>query len=702
MKRSLYLSILVIMVSCQNNRINYPFTKKVDKVDEYFGVKVPDPYFWLECDTCQDVKKWVEEQNKVTFEYLKRIPFREKLKERLTKLLNYPRMSVPFKKGKYYFYFKNNGLQNQSVLYMTDDLNKEGKVLLDPNQLSADGTISLSNYLISPDGNILVYSISKAGSDWNEIYFKDIKSGKILPDTIKWVKFSGLAWFNDGIFYSGYDKPEKGKELMQSNKFHKLFYHRLGNKQSEDVVVLENSDDPQQNFYAVATSDDKILCIYEEKAQHLGNALSIMDLNKTKPYIQKVVNDFDYEYSVIDRKDNFIYLKTNYQADNYKIIRTSINNFGNFETIIPETQEVIKSARITKNNIVVNYMKDAHSILKVFDLQGNFLYDISLPAIGSVTSISSNNEDTVVFFDFSSFNYPSTIYKYDLKNNKLEIVYKPQIVEFNTDDYVVKQVFYKSKDGTKIPMFIVHKKDIQLNGKNPTILYGYGGFNISLMPTFSSTRIAWLEQGGIYAVANLRGGGEYGKKWHLAGTKLNKQNVFDDFIAAAEYLINNKYTSPNYLAIQGASNGGLLVGAVTNQRPELFRVALPAVGVMDMLRFHKFTIGWSWVTDYGSSDNKEEFEALIKYSPLHNIKEGIEYPSILVTTADHDDRVVPAHSFKYIATLQEKYKGNRPMLIRIETQAGHGAGKPTSKIIEETADIYSFTFYEMNITPKFK
>jgi prolyl oligopeptidase len=699
MKNIILPAFFLILYSCNFEKIKYPITKKVDVVDDYFGTKVADPYRWLECDTCKDVKEWIEAQNKVTFNYLNKIPFRDSLKKRITQLYDYQKQTGFYKKGKYFFYFKNDGLQNQSVLYVTEDIQQSGKILINPNELSKDGTISLTNYSISPDGKLIAYSLSKAGSDWNEIYFKEIETDKILSDTIKWVKFSGIVWFQDGILYSGYEPPKKGMELSQSNQYHKLYYHRLGNKQKDDVVVLENPNEPLQNFYAYLTSDDKIVIINEYKTGQIGNALHYIDLTKTKPLIQNIFNTYNIQYQVIDHINNYLYIKTNYEANNYKIIRYSLIN-KKIETIINETKDVIKDAVLTNQFLIVNYMQDARSVIKVFTLNGQYLYDIKLPTLGTVNNISASVLDSILFYDFTSFNYPTSIFMFNTSNKEQKLIFKPNIKNFDEKDYEVKQVFYNSKDGTKVPMFIVHKKNIELNGKNPTILYGYGGFNISLTPSFSSVRLAWLEQGGIYAVANLRGGGEYGKLWHLAGTKLKKQNVFDDFIAAAEYLIKENYTSPNFLAIQGGSNGGLLVAAVMNQRPELFRVALPAVGVMDMLRFHKFTIGWRWVTDYGSSENKEEFEALYKYSPIHNIKENIEYPSTLVTTADHDDRVVPAHSFKYIATLQEKYKGNRPMLIRIETKAGHGSGKPTSKIIEEITDIYAFTFYEMGIKLK--
>ncbi len=698
----LFILMMIGMTSCNYEKgLTYPQTKKVDTVDTYFGVKVPDPYRWLENDTSAEVKAWVEAQNKVTFTYLNQIPFRQALKDRLTRLFNYPKQTAPFRKGNYYFYYRNDGLQNQSVLYITTDISKPGKILLDPNTLSNNGTVSLSNLAISPDTKILAYAISKAGSDWNEIYFKDIETGKLLPDTLKWVKFSGIAWFQNGIFYSGYSTPQKGKELSQSNLYHKLFYHRLGNAQSQDVTVLEKTTSPYQNFYASETSDNQILCIYEEKAGELGNALHIMNLNQTKPVIQTLFNTYNVQYEIIEHIDDYLYIKTNKDANNYQIIRLSIKQPDKIETIIPENKDVIAGVAIMNRHLIVTYMKDAHSILNVYDLQGKFLHTIELPCLGTVNSFNCEPTDTIAFYDFTSFNYPTTIFKYNIQTGKSTLWFKPKL-DFNENDYEVKQVFYESKDKTSIPMFIVYKKGLTLNGQNPTLLYGYGGFNISVTPSFSTSRVLWLEQGGVLAIANLRGGGEYGERWHLAGTKLKKQNVFDDFIAAAEYLIAQKYTSPEYLAIQGGSNGGLLVGAVVNQRPELFKVALPAVGVMDMLRFHKFTIGWSWVSDYGSSDNKEEFEALYRYSPLHNIKENVNEPAILVTTADHDDRVVPAHSFKYIATLQEKYKGKNPVLIRIETQAGHGGGKPTDKIIEEAVDIYAFTFYNMNITPTTK
>lgn len=682
-------------MSCRSKKIKYPVTKKEDISEIHFGIKVEDPYRWLENDTSSEVKKWIQQQNKVTFEFLNNIPQRKKIKERLTELVNYERKSTPFKKGKYYFYFKNTGLQNQSVLYFTDNLSKEGNILIDPNKLSEDGTVSLANLKISPDGKYIAYSLSQSGSDWQTICFKNIETGEQLKDTLTNIKFSGIVWFENGIFYSGYDQQYKSAKYTRENKYQKLFYHKIGNKQSEDVVVLENTEDPYTNFYGYTNSCDNILCINEEKAGLKGNALKIIDLNLPKLFIKTIIPHYDYDYKVIERINDWIYAITNENAPKYCIVKINLNTLER-KIVIPENNDVLSDAIIVKDKILVKYLHNAYSILKVFDINGSYLDEINLPCIGTVSSLNGNLNDSIVFYDFSSFNYPPVIFKLNIHTLKSEILFKTNIKNFDPENYLVKQEFYKSKDGTLVPMFIVHKRDIELNGKNPALLYGYGGFNISLTPSFSAFRLFWLEIGGIYAVANLRGGGEFGEEWHKAGIKHNKQNTFDDFIAAAEYLIGNKYTSPEFLAIQGGSNGGLLVGAVVNQRPDLFKVALPAVGVMDMLRFHKFTIGWSWITDYGNPDNEEDFKYIYKYSPLHNIKENTNYPAIFVTTADHDDRVVPAHSFKYIATLQEKCKGNNPVLIRIETKAGHGAGKPITKTIEEQTDIYSFTIYNIN------
>ncbi|MCX7954001.1 MAG: prolyl oligopeptidase family serine peptidase [Bacteroidales bacterium] len=693
------LIVLFAFMNCNSIKIEYPYTKKQNIVEEHFGIKVEDPYRWLENDSSAEVKQWIEAQNKVTFDYLNNIPFRKKIKERLTELVNYERRTIPIKKGKYYVYFKNRGLQNQSVLYITTNLDNEGTVLIDPNKLSEDGTISISAIKMSPDCKYIAYSISQSGSDWQTICFKNIENGQQLKDTLVNVKFSSIAWYDNGIFYSGYSQVNNVGKYTNENKFQKLFYHKIGNKQSDDVIVLENTNDPYINFYAYTNSDDNILCIHEEKAGFKGNALKIIDLNLPKLFIKTIIPNYEYEYKVIERINDWIYVLTNENAPKYSLIKININTLER-KTIIPQSNDVISNALIAKNKIIVKYLHNAYSILNVFDLDGNKIKELTLPCIGNVSSLSGNLNDTIIFYEFSSFNYPPTIFKLNVNTLKQEVLFETKIKDFIPEKYIVKQDFYKSKDGTLIPIFIIHKKNINLDGTNPTILYGYGGFNVSLTPSFSATRLFWLEIGGIYAVANLRGGGEFGEEWHLAGTKLNKQNTFDDFISAAEYLIQNKYTSPNCLAIQGASNGGLLVGVVVNQRPDLFKVAIPSVGVMDMLRFHKFTIGWSWITDYGNPDNEKEFKYIYKYSPLHNIKENTNYPAILVTTADHDDRVVPAHSFKYIATLQEKCKGSNPALIRIETKAGHGAGKSLTKIIEEQTDIFSFILF--NINPKIK
>lgn len=700
----LIVSSIMLISGCneKQNSLQYPISKKVDTIDNYFGTKVPDPYRWLENDTAADVAEWVKAENKVTFDYLNQIPFREKMKERLTSVWNFPKQSAPFKKGDKFFCYKNNGLQNQSILYIMNSLTDSARVLLDPNTLSDDGTVSLASMDISPDGKFLAYAVARGGSDWNEIYFLNIETRQLLEDHLNWVKFSGIGWFKDGIYYSGYTPPAKGKELSQKNEYHKLYYHKLGTEQNADKIIIEDKKEPLRNFYASVTEDQKYLIISEENAGSLGNALHVYDLLKSNSKIITIVPGFDSEFGVVDNIDSELFIRTNLNAKKYKLIKVNVNepDITKATEILPETNDVLSNISFCGNTIVATYMKDAHSEIKIYDYSGKFLNNLTLPALGTVNTFNSGKNDAEAFYDFTSYNYPTTVFQYDYKTGESKEFFKPAI-DFDGSAYEVKQVFYESKDKTKISMFIVSKKGVELDGKNPTLLYGYGGFNISLTPGFSTSRILWLENGGIYAVANLRGGGEYGEEWHLAGTKLKKQNVFDDFISAAEYLINEKYTSPDYLAIQGGSNGGLLVGAVANQRPDLFKVALPAVGVMDMLRYHKFTIGWSWVTDYGNSDNKEEFEYIYKYSPIHNIKENVEYPAIMVTTADHDDRVVPAHSFKYIATLQEKYKGSNPVLIRIETSAGHGAGKPTSKQIDEAVDIYSFIFKNMGITPKY-
>ncbi|MEJ5266749.1 MAG: prolyl oligopeptidase family serine peptidase [Bacteroidales bacterium] len=712
MKNLIYLAFVffLLLSACKNKKdamadfeLKYPETKRDSIYDEYFGIKVHDPYRWLEDDNSPETEEWVKAQNELTFSYLERIPYRQKIRDRLTKLWDYPKMSPPVNiKGKYFF-FKNDGLQNQSVLYYMDKIKGTEKVVVDPNQLSKDGTVALSTFSVSDDGKYIAYAISKAGSDWSEIYVKEIETGKLLNDKIEWIKFSGIAWYNDGFFYSRYPAPGKEGKLSAINQNSKIYYHKLGTKQDADVLIYEDRNNPDISF-SPATSDSKKYLIIYAHLSTSGNALYLKDLSKNVDKTVKIVDSFDNDFTVIDEIGNKLYILTNFNAPKYKIIELDLSkpNINFAKDFIPESNDVLQSATFIGGKFILNYTKDAYSKIKIYDSKGKYLYDLDNNEIGTISGFDGEKEDTKTFYLFTSFTNPSTIYMYDINKNKSTVYQKPK-VDFNPEQYITKQVFYKSKDGTKIPMFIVHKKGINLDGNNPTILYGYGGFNIQLTPYFSVSRIVWLEQGGIVAIANLRGGGEYGEEWHKAGTLMNKKNVFYDFIAAAEYLINEKYTSAKRLAIQGGSNGGLLVGSVLNMRPDLFAVALPAVGVMDMLRYHKFTIGRFWATDYGTSEDcKEMFEYLYSYSPYHNIRNDVEYPAVLVTTADHDDRVVPAHSFKYIAQLQYMNKGTKPTFIRIETQAGHGAGKPTAKIIDEIADIYAFTFYNMNFTPLYK
>jgi len=700
MKKFTYLLIfisIIAMYSCKNQkRIEYPKTRKTDQKDNYFSTTVADPYRWLEDDNSKETEEWVKAQDSVTFDYLSKIPYRDKIKKRLTEIWNYTKLSSPFKRGHHYFYFKNDGLQNQSVLYIQETLDGPAKVFLDPNKLSADGTVALAGLDVSKDGKYFAYSIARSGSDWNEIFVKDINTGKNLSDHLFWVKFSGISFYKDGFFYSRYDKPAENALLTKSNEFQKVYYHKIGTEQSKDKLIFQNLNNPKRMYGASVTEDERYLCISESEATD-GNALYIKDFSKRNSKFKKIAEGFNYDYNIVGNIKNKFFIVTNFEAPRYKLISIDVNT-NKRKDIIPERKDVLKNCSIIAGKLVTSYMKDAHSVIKVYNIDGSFDYDIKLPGIGSCGGLNGKKDEDIAFYTYSSFTTPAIIYKYNFKTKETELYNKPD-VKFDPSKYTTKQVFYKSKDGTKIPMFLTYKKGLKLNGKNPTLLYGYGGFNISLTPGFSARRVIWIENGGIFAIANLRGGGEYGEEWHKAGTKLNKQNVFDDCIAAAEYLIKNKYTSPEKLVLKGGSNGGLLVGAVINQRPDLFRVAIPEVGVMDMLRYHKFTIGWAWAGDYGTSEDSIQFNNLIKYSPIHNIKENIEYPSVLVTTADHDDRVVPAHSFKYIATLQEKYKGNNPVLIRIETKAGHGGGMPVSKQIDEYTDIWSFIFYNLGINP---
>ncbi|MEW6006257.1 MAG: prolyl oligopeptidase family serine peptidase [Stygiobacter sp.] len=698
-----FISFLIITISFSisfSQTLNYPKAKKVDQVDDYHGTKVADPYRWLEDNNSDETKAWIEAENKITQDYLSKIPYREKLKKRLTELWNYEKYSAPQKVGDYYVFSKNDGLQEQSVVYIQKGLNGKAEVLLDPNKLSNDGSVSLAGLFFSNDHKYLSYGISKGGSDWREFYVMDIASKKLTDDVIKFSKFSGNAWYKDGFFYSRYAEPKIGEELKQKNEFQKLYYHKLGTPQNEDKLILEDNDNPKRGFGAEVTDDEKYLIISVWEGSSSENMIWYKNL-ETNGNVIKLIDNPDARYSFIDNFNDKLLILTNYNAPNNRVVLIDLNNpqKSNWQTLIPEGKDVIQNISHVGGKLIVTYLKDATSKVTVFSEEGNYLYDIKLPGIGNVSGFGGKHSDQETFYTFTSFTYPPTIYKYDVKNNK-STLFRESKVKFRPKDYETKQIFYESKDGTKIPLFIVHKKGLKLNGENPTLLYAYGGFNISMQPNFSAGRIPLLENGVVYAMACLRGGGEYGEIWHQAGMLKNKQNVFDDFIAAAEYLIKNKYTNPNKLAIQGGSNGGLLIGATINQRPELFKVAFPQVGVMDMLRFHKFTIGWAWVPEYGSSDNPEQFKFLYAYSPLHNIKEGVNYPAIMVTTADHDDRVFPAHSFKYAATLQEKASGKNPILIRIETKVGHGAGTSTSKSIELLTDLYSFMFYNMGITPK--
>lgn len=687
--------LLIVVVTCSKNHPKYPKTKRVDVVDTYFGVKVHDPYRWLENDSSNEVAQWVKEENSVTNEYLSKIPFREKIRNRLIELNNFSKMSTPFKQGGKYFFYKKDPKQNQSVLYILETLTSEPRVILDPNTMSTDGTVAVSSVSVSHDGKYMAYAISDGGSDWNKIKVKDLVTGNDIQDELNWVKFSNISWFKDGFYYCRYDAPKGGSSLVDVNRNQKVCYHKLGNPQDKDEIILADSEMPQLMYSTQVTTNEKYLIIYEAEST-FGNSLYIKNLTRNDVII-KLTTGYEFEYQVLDDVNDNIIVRTNYRAPKYKLIKINVNtlDIGNWRDILPEKKDVLESCYLIGGKIVANYIVDAKSKVEVYDINGEKVNQIDFPAHGKFNGINGDQNDSLAFYSFSSFTVPTVVYKYNINTNKSTEYFKPAI-NFNFDDYEVKQVFYKSKDETEVPMFIVFKKGIELNGKNPTLLYGYGGFNISLLPNFSVNRLLWLENGGIYAQANIRGGGEYGENWYKSGTKLNKQNVFDDFTAAAEYLIKERYTSPRKLAIEGASNGGLLIGAVVNQHPELFKVALPEVGVMDMIRFDKFTIGSAWINDFGSSSDSIQFVNLYKFSPLHNVRSGVRYPAIMVLTADRDDRVVPAHSYKYIATVQDKQRHSRnPSIIRIQTRAGHGAGTPTSIQIDEAADIYSFTFFNL-------
>ena len=698
-------SLLLLLPFYAIAQVQYPVSSKGEVVDDYHGTKVADPYRWLEDDWSNETKEWVTNQNKVTINYLDQISYRKEWQTRLEDINNYPKYSSPSRKNEYFYYSKNDGLQNQSVLYRQKGLAGKPELVLDPNKFSAEGTTSLAAFSISKNGKYAVVGKSAGGSDWRTFFVMDLTTKKYLKDSLAWVKVSGASWQGDGFYYSRYPAPETGKELSTKNENHQVFYHKVGTSQDKDVLIYEDKENPQR-FHGVFTDKSEryvFLNISDRGKGKEGNSLWYFDNKsadkKFKPVIKEVGN---YQYSFVEEVNGQFLLQTNDGAKNRKIVLVDPLNPApaNWKTVIEEKEENMSSVTATGNKLFITYMKDVTSRVYQYDLNGKFEREVKLPALGTVSGFGGEREDKFTFYTFTSFTFPPTIYKYDIATGQSTVFRKPE-VKFNPEEYETQQVFYPSKDGTKIPMFIVYKKGMQLNGRNPTILYGYGGFNISTTPSFSPARIAWLEQGGIYCLANLRGGSEYGEKWHEAGMRFKKQNVFDDFIAAGEYLVEKQYTSNDYLAIQGGSNGGLLVGAVINQQPKLFKVAIPQVGVMDMLRFHKFTIGWNWIAEYGSSDNPDDFKNLFAYSPIHNIKSGLNYPATLITTADHDDRVVPAHSFKYAATLQEHYKGENPVLIRIDVNSGHGASN-LKKALETTADIYSFTFYNMGLTPDFK
>jgi prolyl oligopeptidase len=699
------LAILALTGTLAAQVLQYPTTRTVDHVDVYHGTKVPDPYRWLEDDTAPETAQWVEAQNKVTFAYLEKIPYRAQLVTRLKSLFDYAKFGMPQRRGETYFFSKNDGLQNQSVYYIQQGLNGVPEVFIDPNTWSEDGTVRLTAFAPSRDGKLVAYGVSRSGSDWQEYRVMDVAARKPTSDRVEWVKVSSIAWRGNGFYYSRYPQPAKGKELSSINEDHQVYYHRLGTPQSADQLVFRDPKNPQR-FHTLDTTEDErfaVLNVSDRGTGKQGNALFVMDLSKPGAAFTPLIPDItDDTYAVLESVRGELLVFTDNRAPNGRVVRINPVNPApaNWTVILAEKPDTIDSIAVAGGKVIATYMKDVASKAYVHSLEGQLENEIALPGLGSVSGFNGRMDDTNLFYTYSSFNYPSTIFRYDVAARKSAVFRAPVIPGLDVNQYETKQVFVTSKDGTRVPMFLVHRRGLALDGNNPTLMYGYGGFNIATTPGFNSLRIALLEQGFVYASVNMRGGSEYGEAWHDAGTKTKKQNVFDDFIAGAEWLIANKYTNPSKLAAQGGSNGGLLVGAVINQRPELFRAAIPQVGVMDMLRFHRFTIGWNWIADYGSSDNAEEFKALYAYSPLHNIKAGVKYPATLITTADHDDRVVPAHSFKYAATLQKAANRDNPVLIRIDTKSGHGASNVT-KQIEATADIYAFLMHNLGVTPKF-
>ena len=692
------MSIIAGQAMAQQPGITYPGTRKVDTVDDYHGTKIADPYRWLEDDHSAETKAWVDAQNKVTQQYLSKIPFRAAIRQRLEELWNYPKNGAPVKHGRYYYYFKNDGLQNQSVLYRSATPDGPPEVFIDPNQLSAAGTTALGAISFSRNGKYAAYLLAKAGSDWQEGFVMDVETKQLLPDKLEWVKFSGLSWRGNGFYYSRYDKPGEQEKLSGKNEFQQVYYHQLGDDQEKDVLIYKDTEHPLRNAGVDVTEDERFLVLATTEGTS-GRELWYRDLhNPAQKDFALLVKGFDYEPEVIDNDGGKLLVRTNHGAPNYKIVLIDPANpaESNWKTLVPEKKEALQGAGVAGGKLFLSYLENASTKVYQYDYKGRLEHEVKLPGIGTAGGFGGKKEDRELFYTYTSFVTPPAVYKYDIGSGR-SVLYNKAAVKFNPGSYVTKQVFFKSKDGASVPMFLSYKKGIRLNGGNPVLIYGYGGFNIPLTPGFSVSNLYFMEQGGIYAVVGLRGGSEYGEAWHKAGMLDQKQHVFDDFIGAAEYLIQSKYTNPSKIAIRGGSNGGLLVGACMTQRPELFKVALPAVGVMDMLRFQKFTIGWAWVVEYGSSDNAEQFKYLLKYSPLHNLKPGTAYPATLITTADHDDRVVPAHSFKFAATLQADNAGPNPALIRIETNAGHGAGKPTSKLIDEAADIWAFTMYNLGM-----
>ena len=689
----------------QDTRIVYPNAKRGNVVDDYFGTKVADPYRWLEDENSPATREWITEENKLTFGYLEKIPARDQIRDRMMKLTNYERYGIPSRHGDRYFYYKNDGLQNQSVLYWTESLTGTPKVLLDPNTMSKDGTVAINGLSYTDDGKLVAYGTSAAGSDWQEWHVRDVDTGKDLPDVIKWVKFAGASWLKDGsgFFYSRYDQPNSATMMQAANYYQKLYFHKLGTPQSEDKLIYQNPDNKRQIFNGGVTDDGHYLIIHVSEGTDRRNRVYYKDLSNPDSPVVKLLDNFDAAYGFIDNDGPVFYFRTDLDAPMGRVIAidTLHPEKADWKTVIPESKDALQGVNIVDDTFIASYLKDAKTEVRLYDMSGKFLRTVDLPGIGTASGFGGKRSDKETFYSFQSFTTPMTIFRYDMATHTSSVYRQPK-VDFNPADFETKQVFYHSKDGTRVPMFITYRKGLKLNGKNPTLLYAYGGFDISLTPSFSVSNLVWMEMGGVYAQPNLRGGGEYGEAWHLAGTKLHKQNVFDDFIAAAEWLIANKYTSTPKLAISGRSNGGLLIGACMTQRPDLFGATLPGVGVMDMLRFNKFTIGWAWTSDYGSpEDSPAMFHAIYKYSPLQNIRPGVKYPPSLIVTADHDDRVVPAHSFKFVATMQHDQAGSAPILIRIETRAGHGGGKPITKLIGEQTDEIAFLVKSlgMNLNP---